>query len=109
MKDDIRESQAQLDATETDCSVHNPPVIREYLSATDEDKQLFEMTFKAFKANTQLKARERWYDWKMGLMQRVGPDVEEMLKGMQEVGRFGRDTGLARANALSGADDITTG
>jgi kinetochore protein Spc7/SPC105 len=86
MKDDIREGQAQLAATELDCSVHNPPVVREYLSASDEDRQLFEMTFKAFKTNTQLKARERWYDWKMGLIERVGPDVEEMLRGMQEVG-----------------------
>ena len=85
MKDDIKESQAQLQATEEDCDTHNPPVIREYLSATDDDKQLFEMTFKAFKTNTQLKARERWYDWKQGLMERVRPDVEDMLKGMQEV------------------------
>ncbi len=72
--------------TESLSSLHNPPVIKEYLSASDEDKLLFEMTFKAFKTNTQLKARERWYDWKMGVMEKIRPDVEEMLDGMREVG-----------------------
>jgi kinetochore protein Spc7/SPC105 len=87
MKDDISFGQAALAATEEVCDLDNPPVIREYLSASDEDKQLFEMTFKAFKTNTQLKARAGWYDWKMSLMGRVRPDVEEMLEGMREVNR----------------------
>jgi kinetochore protein Spc7/SPC105 len=84
MKSDISESTAQLDQTEADCLIHNPPVIREYLSAGDEEKKIFEMTFKAFKINTQLRARERWYDWRMGLMERVRPDVEEVYEGMKE-------------------------
>lgn len=85
MKIDMSESAAQLAQTEVDCSVHNPPVIKEYLSAGDDEKKIFELTFKAFKTNTQLKARERWYDWKMDLMQRVRPDVEEVLDSMTEV------------------------
>lgn len=85
MKADISDSAAALAQTETDCSVHNPPVIREYLSAGDDEKKIFEMTFKAFKTNTQLRARERWYDWKMDLMARVRPDVEEVLEAMREV------------------------
>ena len=85
MKSDISESASQLAQTELDCSVHNPPVIKEYLSAGDEEKKIFELTFKAFKTNTQLKARERWYDWKMDLMGRVRPDVEEVLGCMQDV------------------------
>ena len=87
MREDISSGQSDLAATEQDCDLDNPPVIREYLSASDEDKQLFEMTFKAFKTNTQLKAREKWYDWKTELMGSVMPHVEEMLAGMGEVGR----------------------
>ena len=85
MKDDITSGQADLHETDSLCSIDNPPVIREYLSASEEDKGLFEMTFKAFKTNTQLKAKERWYDWKMSLMERVRPDVAELLEGMREV------------------------
>ncbi len=96
MKDDISSGQSDLAATEQICDLDNPPVIREYLSASDEDKQLFEMTFKAFKTNTQLKARERWYDWKMGLMGRVRPDVEEMLAGMRDVSDSSRASGETR-------------
>ena len=90
MKDDIKQGQADLLATEDSCTLDNPPVIREYLSASEEDRQLFEMTFKAFKTNTQLKAREGWYDWKMSLMGKVRPDVEEMVLGMKEVSGPGR-------------------
>ena len=85
MKEDIQSGQADLSETDHICNLDNPPVIREYLSASDEDRALFEMTFKAFKTNTQLKARERWYDWKTDLMAKVRPDVEELLSGMREV------------------------
>jgi kinetochore protein Spc7/SPC105 len=85
MTRDILAGAAELEATETDCSMHNPPVVREYLAASDEDRQLFEMTFKAYKAQTQLKARERWYAWKMSIMRRLGPDVESVWEGMKEV------------------------
>lgn len=95
MRSDIQTGQLELEQTEADCSIHNPPVIREYLCATDEDKVLFEMTFKAYKSNTQLKAKERWYDWKMGLIERVGPDVGEVLEGMREVSCFALCTSLA--------------
>ena len=85
MKDDISSGQSDLTATENLYDLNNPPVIREYLSASDEDKQLFEMTFKAFKTNTQLKAKESWYVWKMDLLGLVRPDVKEILAGMREV------------------------
>lgn len=85
MKEDIDSVQKDLVATEEVCALENPSVIREYLSASDEDKQLFEMTFKAFKTNTQLVARGEWYDWKMGLMERIRPVVDKTLVEMQEV------------------------
>lgn len=66
-------------------SLHNPLVIRHYLAATDEEKVLFEDTFKAFKTNTSLKAKERWYEWKHQIIERLRPDVEALLEDMQEV------------------------
>lgn len=85
MRADIMSGQSDLAATESLCSMNNPPVIQEYLAASAEDKQLFEMTFKAFKTNTQLKAKGRWYDWHMGLMEKIIPDVKEMYDGMKAV------------------------
>ncbi|ORY27998.1 Spc7 kinetochore protein-domain-containing protein [Naematelia encephala] len=84
MRADIQQSQNDLSATEAICDQVNPRVIKEYLSASDEDKQLFEMTFKAFKTNTQLMVREEWYDWKTKLVERVQPDVKEHLEGMRQ-------------------------
>jgi hypothetical protein len=85
LQNDITTSQSDLHKTEQDCTTLNPPVIKEYLSASDEDKALFEMTFKSFKANTQLKARGRWYDWRMGVVRGLRGDMEAMVEGMREV------------------------
>lgn len=85
MREDIHLVRTELLETEADCDVQNPPVIREYLASTDEDKALFEMTFKSFKTNTQLKARGDWYGWKTGLFERVRPEVEDVWRGVQEV------------------------
>lgn len=65
--------------------MHNPMVIRHYLAATDEEKVLFEGTFKAFKTHTGLRAKERWYEWKHEIIERLRPDVENLLADMQEV------------------------
>ncbi|KAL7420888.1 hypothetical protein Q5752_004842 [Cryptotrichosporon argae] len=83
MKNDLRLGADELADTEARCSAENPPVVREYLAAPDEDRPLFEMTFKTFKTNTMLQARERWYDWKMSLMERISPDVRELREGME--------------------------
>ncbi|OCF35950.1 hypothetical protein I316_02445 [Kwoniella heveanensis BCC8398] len=84
LTDYIRKGSAELNDVEARCEEHQPPVISEYLSASDEDKQLFEMTFKSFKTNTHLRAKERWYTWKKQLIDTIEPDVKKMLKGMRE-------------------------
>ena len=85
MRADISASTSEISSIEADCAIFNPPVIREYLGATDDDKQLFEMTFKQYRANQQLIARGRFYAWKLDMLTRVGPDVEGVLVGMREV------------------------
>ena len=85
MRGDILAGNAEIQATEVDCGTRNPPVIREYLSATDEDRRLFEMTFKAYRHSGQLRARERWYGWKKMTMEQVALDVRAMVDKMREV------------------------
>jgi hypothetical protein len=64
---------------------HNPPVITEYLAATDHERIEFERIFRALKINTQLQARGRWYEWKRGLMEKIRPDVEGILDEVLQV------------------------
>jgi hypothetical protein len=104
MKRDILATAADLQATEDDCSKHNPPVIREYLSASDEDRPLFEVTFKGFKAITQLKAKARWYSWRIDLMQRLQPDVEAVWEGMKEVSQLWLSKGSLHICCLARAE-----
>ncbi|WVQ95379.1 hypothetical protein IAU59_002476 [Kwoniella sp. CBS 9459] len=80
----IRSGSDQLTSFEARCEEVQPPVIAEYLSATDEDKQLYEMAFKSFKTYRQLKAKEAWYDWRYQMMETMQPDIEAMMQGMQE-------------------------
>ncbi|WVR08768.1 hypothetical protein IAU60_005826 [Kwoniella sp. DSM 27419] len=84
LRDDIKSAAVELRSFEERCDEDSPPVIQEYLSATDDDKQLFEMTFKSFKTNTHLKAKEMWYDWKLQLMETIQPDVQNMMAQMQD-------------------------
>ncbi|KIY32951.1 kinetochore protein Spc7/SPC105 [Cryptococcus gattii E566] len=81
---DIKTGNEELAAVSARCDIDSPPVIQEYLAASDEDKQLFEMTFKSFKTNTHLKAKEMWYDWMWQLLETIKPDVETVLMGMKE-------------------------
>ncbi|OXG77477.1 kinetochore protein Spc7/SPC105 [Cryptococcus neoformans A2-102-5] len=81
---DIQTGDEELAAVSARCDIDSPPVIQEYLAASDEDKQLFEMTFKSFKTNTHLKAKEMWYDWMWQLLETIKPDVQTVLTGMKE-------------------------
>ncbi|KAL1412464.1 hypothetical protein Q8F55_000209 [Vanrija albida] len=83
MRADIDAGKEELASTEAICDAENPAVVREYLSANDEDRQLFEFTLREFKANTQLRARSQWYDWKQSLMERIIPDFKEIVEEMK--------------------------
>lgn len=60
-------------------------MIAEYLEATPEDRETFEGIFRAYKELMSLQARGRWYEWKRGLVERLGPDIEGILHEVQEV------------------------
>ena len=85
MKRDIAAAQDYLVEHEHICSLDNPPVIREYLTASEEDRGIFEVLLKTYKTNTVLKAKQAWYEWKREFLEMVRPDVEAILGDMQEV------------------------
>jgi hypothetical protein len=86
VRSDIVQCQSELTYNEQIYDKMNPPVVTEYLAANDSDRMTFEKVFRSFKVSTELKARANWYDWKFGMMEKVRPDVEEVLDEMVQVG-----------------------
>ncbi|ORX40865.1 Spc7 kinetochore protein-domain-containing protein [Kockovaella imperatae] len=84
LRTDISARHEELLDRERECAEDAPTVIKEYLAASDEDKALFESTFKDFKLNTLLKAQLAWYEWKTGLMTALKPHMQEYLDGQKE-------------------------
>lgn len=82
MVTDIKDLQEELSSTEKVLDENNPIVVREYLSATDEDRSLFQMMLREYKANTVLRARSYWYDWKRSIMEKISPDVQSIRDEM---------------------------
>ena len=85
ISEEIQGSLAVLEDQERVCAEDMPIVMREYLTAPEEDRVVFEQTFQAYKAFTVLQAKERWYEWKKDLVDKTRPDVEALLVGMKEV------------------------
>lgn len=85
MRKDIENGQTELEQYDRDISEDNPPVIREYLAANDEEKGFFELTIKNLKTNAHLIAREKWYDWRQSIVTQMRPAVNTYLEGLKEV------------------------
>lgn len=85
MRKDIENGHAELEQYDHDISEDNPPVIREYLAANDEEKGFFELTIKNLKTNAHLIAREKWYDWRQSIVKQIKPAVSTYLEGFKDV------------------------
>jgi kinetochore protein Spc7/SPC105 len=85
IRSEITDCQSELTYNEKSYDQFNPLVITEYLTSPENDRIQFEDYFRNLRIHTDLKAREEWYDWKMGMMDRVRPDVEEVLNEVLQV------------------------
>jgi hypothetical protein len=85
VRDQIEECKTELSLSTKPYDSHNPRVIAEYLEAGDEERSSFQQIFGACKLLMQLQSKGRWYSWKRGLIERLGPDVEGILDEVVEV------------------------
>lgn len=93
---DIRDMGTELSGIEAALDEENPIVVREYLSANDEERPIFEMMLREYKANTVLRARSSWYDWKTSIMERIRPDVRAIRDEMAaDAERFRAQLGVS--------------
>ena len=67
LKKYISEGRAIVKEIETDTFETNPPLFREYISASPEFRVLMDNQFKNVKSHARLLSKAMWYEWRMKL------------------------------------------
>jgi kinetochore protein Spc7/SPC105 len=101
---------------ETETFEDNPPLFREYMSATPEFRVLMDNQFKNVKAHARLLSKAMWYEWRMklqdglkeGLLKTVDGmvDDEELLKRQEDLAATVLPSLLSRHDSLAQERDI---
>ncbi|KKY39126.1 putative chromosome segregation protein [Diaporthe ampelina] len=63
-------------------SPENPPLFREYITASPEFKNLMDNQFKNVKTNARLLSKAMWYDWRMKLQDGLREGLAKIAEGM---------------------------
>jgi kinetochore protein Spc7/SPC105 len=87
LKKYISEGRKIVREIETETFQENPPLFREYITASPEFKNLMDNQFKNVKTNARLLSKAMWYDWRMklqaGLREGLVKIAEEMAADEQ--------------------------
>jgi kinetochore protein Spc7/SPC105 len=68
LKSYISEGRKTVREIESETFEENPPLFREYISATPEIKLVMDNQLKNVKTHARLLSKEMWYDWRMTLL-----------------------------------------
>ncbi|KAI0126491.1 Spc7 kinetochore protein, partial [Xylariales sp. AK1849] len=82
LKKYISEGRRIIREIETETLEENPPLFREYLSATPEFKNLMDNQFKNVKTNARLLSKAMWYEWRMKLQDGLKEGLVRIGEGM---------------------------
>lgn len=77
--------RSDISSTESIYMQYNPPVVREYMMSNKSDREMFHLTFKRYKMNTQLKAEKTYQEWESEVMRSIRGEVEEVYLDMVKV------------------------
>jgi kinetochore protein Spc7/SPC105 len=61
----------------------NPPLFREYLSATPDVRVLMDNQFKNVKTHARLLSKAMWYEWRMKLLDGLKDGLNKISEGME--------------------------
>lgn len=82
LKKYISEGRKIVREIETETFQENPPLFREYITASPEFKNLMDNQFKNVKTNARLLSKAMWYDWRMKLQDGLREGLVRIAEGM---------------------------
>lgn len=87
---------------ETETFVENPPLFKEYISATPELKLLMDNQFKNVKSHARLLSKAMWYEWRMKLQEGLKEGLFKISEGMDKDDELLRKQQELLSSVLSG-------
>ncbi|PHH51458.1 Kinetochore protein spc7 [Ceratocystis fimbriata CBS 114723] len=84
LKKYISEGRRIVREIETETFEENPPLFREYMSATPEFKALMDNQFKNVKTHARLLSKAMWYEWRMKLQDGIKEGLLRIREGMDD-------------------------
>ncbi|KAI1132677.1 hypothetical protein F5Y10DRAFT_184080 [Nemania abortiva] len=86
LKKYISEGRRIVREIETETFEENPPLFREYMTATPEFKTLMDNQFKNVKTHARLLSKAMWYEWRMKLQDGLKEGLVKISEGMVDDG-----------------------
>ncbi|PHH63333.1 hypothetical protein CDD81_6107 [Ophiocordyceps australis] len=83
LKKYISEGRHMVKEIENDTLEENPPLFREYMSATPSVRALMDSQFKNVKTHSRLLSKAMWYEWRMKLQEGLKEGLVSIFKGME--------------------------
>ncbi|KAI0405914.1 hypothetical protein F4802DRAFT_561200 [Xylaria palmicola] len=82
LKKYISEGRRIVREIETETFEENPPLFKEYMTATPEFKTLMDNQFKNVKTHARLLSKAMWYEWRMKLQDGLKEGLDKISEGM---------------------------
>ncbi|KAI9891758.1 MAG: hypothetical protein M1814_002508 [Vezdaea aestivalis] len=86
LKKYISEGRRIVREIETDTLEENPPLFKEYISASPDVKFIMDNQFKNVKTYSRLQSKAMWYEWRMKLLEGLRVGLVKIEKGMEDDG-----------------------
>ncbi|KAI0837568.1 Spc7-domain-containing protein [Hypoxylon sp. FL0890] len=83
LKKYISEGRRIVREIETETLEENPPLFKEYISASPEYKQFLDNQFKNVKTHARLLSKAMWYEWRMKLQDGLKEGLLKIDEGME--------------------------
>ncbi|UNI23449.1 hypothetical protein JDV02_009267 [Purpureocillium takamizusanense] len=83
LKKYISEGRRMVKEIENDTFEDNPPLFREYMSATPDVKALMDNQFKNVKTHARFLSKAMWYEWRMKLQDGLKEGLVGIAEGME--------------------------
>lgn len=83
LKKYISEGRKVVREIEADTFEENPPLFREYMSATPDFRALMDNQFKNVKTHARLLSKATWYEWRMKLLDGLKDGLYKTQEGLE--------------------------